>query len=93
MDPITVTHLVQDRTQDLQRIADQVRQERSLRSTAHAEATASTAAAEATPPSPIRTTEPRREPAHTPARPAEQRLAPAAAPANAAVCDVAEPAA
>ena len=32
MDPITVSHLVQDRTQDLQRIADQVRQERSLRS-------------------------------------------------------------
>ena len=33
MDPITVTHLVQDRTHDLQRIAEQVRQERSLRST------------------------------------------------------------
>jgi hypothetical protein len=47
MDPITTTHLVQDRTEDLQRIADQVRQERSMRSTppaaAIAEATASPA--------------------------------------------------
>jgi hypothetical protein len=47
MDPITTTHLVQDRTEDLQRIADQVRQERSMRSTppaaAVAEATASPA--------------------------------------------------
>jgi hypothetical protein len=31
MDPIAVTHAVQDRTQDLQRIAAEVRQERSLR--------------------------------------------------------------
>lgn len=61
MDPITVTHLVQDRTQDLQRIADQVRQERKLRST-------STAAAEATPPASARPTEPRRVPAPNPAR-------------------------
>ena len=53
MDPITVTHLVQDRTQDLQRIAEQVRQERSLRSTPQPEATASD----------IRPTEPRRSPA------------------------------
>jgi hypothetical protein len=37
MDPITVTHVVQDRTQDLQRIGDQVRQERSLHSTLPAE--------------------------------------------------------
>jgi hypothetical protein len=47
MDPITTTHLVQDRTEDLRRIADQVRQERSMRSTppaaAVAEATASPA--------------------------------------------------
>jgi hypothetical protein len=53
MDPITVTHLVQDRTQDLQRIADQVRQERSLRSTPQTEATASH----------VRPTESRRSPA------------------------------
>jgi hypothetical protein len=33
MDPITTSHLVQDRTAALQRIADQVRQERALRST------------------------------------------------------------
>lgn len=56
MDPITVTHLVQDRTQDLQRIADQVRQERSLR-----------AASEAATPAPARLPEPRRAPAPTPA--------------------------
>jgi hypothetical protein len=59
MDPITVTHLVQDRTQDLQRIADQVRQERSLRSTPPAEVTASPArtaeARGATPPAPTKT--------------------------------------
>jgi hypothetical protein len=53
MDPITATHLVQDRTKDLQRIADQVRQERSLRSTTPAEATAS----------PVQPTEARRAPA------------------------------
>ena len=53
MDPITVTHLVQDRTQDLQQIAEQVRQERSLRSTA---------ATEATPPADARATEARRSP-------------------------------
>ena len=41
MDPITVTHLVQDRTQDLQRIADQVRQERALRSSPPSEPAAS----------------------------------------------------
>ena len=73
MDPITVTHLVQDRTQDLQRIADQIRQERSLRSTSTA------TEAEATPPTPVRAIEPRRELA--------------SAPANAAGCDLAEPAA
>ena len=33
MDPITSTHLVQDRTAALQRTADQVRQERALHST------------------------------------------------------------
>ena len=54
MDPITVTHLVQDRTQDLQQIAEQVRQERSLRATA---------AAEATPPAAARPAEARRSPA------------------------------
>jgi hypothetical protein len=43
MDPITVTHVVQDRTQDLQQIADQVRQERSLRSTPPVEADAALA--------------------------------------------------
>jgi uncharacterized protein YkwD len=43
MDPITVTHVVQDRTQNLQRIADQVRQERSLRSTPPVEADAALA--------------------------------------------------
>ena len=43
MDPITVTHLVQDRTNDLQRIADQVRQERSLRATPPAGADAALA--------------------------------------------------
>ena len=37
MDPITVTHLVQDRTIELQRTADQVRQERALRSTSSAD--------------------------------------------------------
>jgi hypothetical protein len=62
MDPITVTHLVQDRTQDLQRIADQVRQERSLR------ATRTAAAAETTPPASARPAEPRRVPAPNPAR-------------------------
>jgi hypothetical protein len=62
MDPITVTNLVQDRTQDLQRLADQVRQERSLRSTAVA------ATAEATPPAPARPAEPRRAPAPAPER-------------------------
>ena len=41
MDPITATHLVQDRTQDLRRIADQVRRERALRPTPPAEATSS----------------------------------------------------
>lgn len=61
MDPITVTHLVQDRTQDLQRIADQVRQERKLRST-------STAAAQATPPESARPAEQRRVPARDPRR-------------------------
>jgi hypothetical protein len=55
MDPITVTHLVQDRTQDLQRIADQVRQERALRSTPPA----------AAPSSPTRPAEARRSPAPT----------------------------
>jgi len=40
MDPITVTHLVQDRTIELQRTADQVRQERALRSTSSADAIA-----------------------------------------------------
>ena len=53
MDPITVTNLVQDRTQDLQRIADQVRQERALRSTPQTESTASH----------VRPTESRRSPA------------------------------
>ena len=38
MDPITVTKLVSDRTQDLQRTADQVRQERALRTTRTADA-------------------------------------------------------
>jgi hypothetical protein len=60
MDPITATHLVQDRTQDLQRIADQVRQERSLRSK-------STAAAAASPPALVRAAERRRAPAAAPA--------------------------
>ena len=32
MDPITTTRLVRDRTQDLQQVADQIRQERALRS-------------------------------------------------------------
>jgi hypothetical protein len=32
MDPITTSHLVQDRTDALQRTADQLRQERALRS-------------------------------------------------------------
>jgi hypothetical protein len=41
MDPITTSHLVQDRTDALQRTADQLRQERALR------AAPSTAAAEA----------------------------------------------
>ena len=59
MDPITVTRLVQDRTNDLQRIADQVRQERSLRSR-------STAVAEATSPAPARLTDVRRAPAAAP---------------------------
>ena len=61
MDPITFTNLVQDRTNDLQRIADQVRLERSLRAT-------STAATDATPPARVRTIEPRRASAaaHTP---------------------------
>ena len=58
MDPITVTHLVQDRTNDLQRIADQVRKERSLRSTA-----AAAQAAEPTVSAPVRLTEPRLAPA------------------------------
>jgi hypothetical protein len=40
MDPITFTHLVQDRTTDLQRTADQVRQERVLRLTPSARAVA-----------------------------------------------------
>ena len=40
MDPITVTQLVHDRTLDLQRTADQLRQERALRSTAAAQAVA-----------------------------------------------------
>ncbi len=40
MDPITVTKLVSDRTDDLQRIADQVRQERALRSTTTSRAVA-----------------------------------------------------
>ena len=40
MDPITVTHLVKDRTVELQRTADQVRQERALRSTSSADAIA-----------------------------------------------------
>lgn len=44
MDQITVARLVQDRTQDLQRTADQVRQERSLRSTARAAAATSASA-------------------------------------------------
>jgi hypothetical protein len=32
MDPISISHLVQDRTDELQRTADQVRRESSLRS-------------------------------------------------------------
>ena len=84
MDPITVTRLVQDRTQDLQRIADQVRQERALRSTA-------AAAAEATPPVPARAAEPRLAP--VPVQASKPRQAPAPALANDARCDLAEPAA
>ena len=37
MDPITATHLVHDRTLDLQRTADKIRQERALRRAATAE--------------------------------------------------------
>jgi hypothetical protein len=55
MDPITVTHLVQDRTDDLRRIADQVRQERALRSTPP----------EAVTSSPTRRAQPRRSPTPT----------------------------
>jgi hypothetical protein len=61
MDPITATRLVEDRTQDLRRLADQVRQERSLRSPS------TVAAAEATPPAPAQITEARRAPAAAPA--------------------------
>ena len=53
MDPITVTHLVQDRTEDLQRTADQVRRERTLRSTVAAVVAAT----------PTRATDARRSPA------------------------------
>jgi hypothetical protein len=79
MDPIFVTHLVQDRTQGLQRIADQVRQERSLRSTS----AAAPVAPEATSPTRVRATDPRRAPAP----------APASTATIAAGCDLAEPAA
>jgi hypothetical protein len=58
MDPISVTHLVQDRTQELQRVADQVRQERALSSTQPAEAVASS-----TPPA-----EARRSPVSSPTK-------------------------
>lgn len=73
MDPITATHLVQDRTQDLQRIADQVRQERLLRSTS------ARAAAEAAAPAPVRAAEPRLAPAPAPANAAGCDLAEPAA--------------
>jgi hypothetical protein len=48
MDRISVSHVVQDRTDELQRTADQVRLERSLRSKPIAE-TAATAVPEAQP--------------------------------------------
>ncbi|HUP55120.1 MAG TPA: hypothetical protein VM408_06415 [Methylomirabilota bacterium] len=78
MDPITVTHLVQDRTNDLQRTADQVRQERALRSTA---AAAAEPAAEPTSSAPAGPIEPR------------LASVPASARADVAGCDLAEPAA
>jgi hypothetical protein len=49
MDPITVTHLVQDRTTDLQRTADQLRQERALRSAPTTTTTAAEAVAVSVP--------------------------------------------
>jgi hypothetical protein len=50
MDPISVTNRVQERTLDLQRTADQVHQERELRSTPAAESvTSNTRPAEARP--------------------------------------------
>ena len=52
MDPITVTHLVQDRTDELQRTADQLRRERALRPTRTVAAVASTAPRGAAPASP-----------------------------------------
>jgi hypothetical protein len=48
MDPITVTNLVQDRTHELRRTAEQLRQERALRTTRSADAVASTESAGST---------------------------------------------
>ncbi len=88
MDPITASHLVKDRTQDLQRIAEQVRQERALRPT-------SAAALEASPSSSAvaTSTAPAEAAPQTMNRLAEAPRASSATPATAAGCDLAEPAA
>jgi len=77
MDPITVSHLVQDRTMELQRTADQVRQERALRSTPSAGAVVG-----------VRPTRPAAEAAAHPTGPARVRPS----PAKAGGCAPAEPA-
>jgi hypothetical protein len=79
MDHITVTQLVQDRTTDLRRTADQVRQERVLRSTPSAEVV------------PVAVVPPTRPPASAAAHATGPALAPSS-PAKAGGCAPPEPA-
>ena len=74
MDPISVSHLVKDRTDDLRRTADQVRLERSLRPKQAPVAAAAAADVPRSQPARPAETVPRAQPAS--AQPAEARPSP-----------------